>query len=221
MSAAPRDSDAPTRTFYDRISHVYDLVADAAEHGARERGQALLDVRPGEAVLEIGYGPGRALVDFARAVGPGGRVAGIDLSSGMERQARRRLEAEGLVGRVDLRVGDARALPWPDADFNAAFLSFTLELFPDADVPTVLAEVRRVLRPSGRLGLVHMASTERHGRMERIYEWMHRHFPHFVDCRPIRAIDDLEAAGFEVRLAEPTTVGGLPVAIVLAARTDG
>lgn len=209
------DADA-TRTFYDRISHVYDRIADAAEHGAREQGQAMLALAPGETVLEIGYGPGRTLVDFARAVGDAGSVCGIDLSSGMAEQARRRLADEGLSDAVETVVGDARRLPWNAETFDAAFLSFTLELFSDADVAVVLSELRRVLRPGGRLVVVHMRSTDRHGRMERVYEWIHRHFPHFVDCRPIRARDDLETAGFVVERDEQTSIWGLPVGLVAA-----
>ena len=78
MADRSQDPDA-TRAFYDRISHVYDAIAVAAEHGARERGKEILDVAPGERVLEVGFGPGRALVAFARGVGRDGKV--VDVSN--------------------------------------------------------------------------------------------------------------------------------------------
>ena len=51
--------------------------------------------------------------------------------------------------------------------------------------PVVLAEVRRVLRPAGRVGIVAMAESANQNVMTDMYAWLHRHFPHFVDCRPI------------------------------------
>ncbi|MCS7469621.1 hypothetical protein NZK35_23470 [Stieleria sp. ICT_E10.1] len=56
---------ASTRSFYDRISHVYNLIADAGEHKARERGLEILAVQEGEDVLEIGYGTGHSLTELA------------------------------------------------------------------------------------------------------------------------------------------------------------
>jgi demethylmenaquinone methyltransferase/2-methoxy-6-polyprenyl-1,4-benzoquinol methylase len=52
--------------------------------------------------------------------------------------------------------------------------------------------------------------------MTEIYVWMHRHFPHFVDCQPIAARDWIEGAGFTVERAERMAIWSLPVAIVLA-----
>jgi demethylmenaquinone methyltransferase/2-methoxy-6-polyprenyl-1,4-benzoquinol methylase len=56
---------------------------------------------PGERVLEIGYGTGHCLVQLAKPVGPEGKVFGIDLSEGMQAQARARLQKKHLVDRVD------------------------------------------------------------------------------------------------------------------------
>lgn len=67
-------NDSPAKTFYDRISHAYDFIADGGEHVARERGLALLNVRPGESVLEVGYGTGHSLVTLANSVGVDGHV---------------------------------------------------------------------------------------------------------------------------------------------------
>lgn len=139
----------PTRSFYDRISHVYDLLADAGEHGAREEGVEALEVAEGERALEIGYGTGHALVELARAVGDEGRVVGIDISGGMADIARKRVDQAGLIERVRIDRGDVRDLPYEDGAFDIVFCSFTLELFEDDERPRVLAEIRRVLRPGG------------------------------------------------------------------------
>lgn len=211
----------PTRTFYDRISKAYDLIASASEQEARQKGLDILAVAPGERVLEIGYGTGHSLVALAEAVGAEGAVCGIDLSEGMREVARERLAGSGLAGRVELDVGDARALPYGDGRFDAVAMSFTLELFdPEEDLPRVLAEVRRVLEPGGRLGVVGLETRDGSNAIVDFYRWFHRHFPHIVDCQPIRLVSLLEAAGFRVGERIATSIWGLPVAAVVA-RRDG
>lgn len=78
---------ATNQSFYDRISHAYDLISDAGEHRARETGEQALDVQAGERVLEIGYGTGNTMIHLAEAVGGSGTVAGIDVSTGMQEVA--------------------------------------------------------------------------------------------------------------------------------------
>ena len=60
----------------------------------------------------------------------------------------------------------------------------------------VLEECLRVLNQGGRLGVVAMLKTEHPGRMVRLYEWFHDHFPAYADCRPIDASAQIQAAGF-------------------------
>ena len=147
-----------TQQFYDRISHVYDLIADGGEHEARERGLNLLDIQPGELVLEIGYGTGHSIVELAESVGEHGHVTGVDISSGMQEVAQKRVSKAGIESRVELLVGAVPPLPMQDDSFDVVTMSFTLELFPLETIPVVLAECRRVLKPGGRLGAVSMAS---------------------------------------------------------------
>jgi demethylmenaquinone methyltransferase/2-methoxy-6-polyprenyl-1,4-benzoquinol methylase len=206
-----------TRAFYDRIAHAYDLISDSSEHTAREAGERALGGATGETVLEIGPGTGHSLLAFARAVGDSGRVIGVDLSARMLEQARARLEAEGVADRVDLRCEDARGLSLEDASVDAAFLSFTLELFEADDQAAVLAELRRVLRPARRLVVVAMAlpsDGEHEGLLERAYVWMHRHFPHIVDCRPIDVVAVLERSAFRVTANETLSIWTMPVSVV-------
>ena len=207
------------RSFYDRISSTYDFIADAGEHRAREAGEDALQVQAGERVLEVGFGTGNSLVKFAQQVGLQGRVDGIDISPGMISVAQRKLEENKVEQQTVLLEGDARKLPYDDKQFDAAFLSFTLELFPEEDIPAVLDELRRVLKKEGRLAVVSMATVrdgDKESLLERTYLWMHRHFPHIVDCRPIDVEDLLEGAGFEIVGVQDMEIWTMPVRIVTA-----
>jgi len=208
-------SKAQARASYDRLSRWYDLLAGSAEQRYKTAGLQLLDARPGERILEIGFGTGACLVPLAEAVGPAGRVNGIDLSPGMLAVARHKLEKAGLSGRVELTSGDAARLPYPEASFDAAFISFTLELFDTPEIPVVLAEIRRVLRAGGRLGLAAMV-IRGGGWMLKLYEWTHRHFETYADCRPIHARQSLETAGFRITAHRQMSMFGLPVDVLLA-----
>ena len=210
---------SPAKTFYDRISHVYDLIADGGEHVARERGLALLEVKPGESVLEIGYGTGHSLVSLANSVGAEGHVTGIDISTGMRDVAAKRVADAKFEQRVDLRVANLPPIPSNLGPFDVITLSFTLELFALDTIPEVLAECRRVLRQDGRLGVVSMATVapgENESMLERTYVWMHTHFPHIVDCQPIPLESLLSTAGFKITKLERVDLFTMPVAIAVA-----
>jgi ubiquinone/menaquinone biosynthesis C-methylase UbiE len=158
----------------------------------------MLNVRPGEKVLEIGFGTGRSLVALARAVGPAGRVFGIDLSEKMRDIAQRLARDKGLQERVELTCGDALHLPYAAETLDGIFMSFTLELFDTPEIPLVLAECRRVLQAGGRIVVVGMSRVGPNGLVTGIFEWTHRHFPNYLDCRPILVRRAVEDAGFHV-----------------------
>lgn len=209
----PRNDAART---YDRLSRIYDFTEGLFERGHEDLGLRALAARPGERILEIGYGTGRCLAAIAQSVGPEGQVAGIDISEGMHRVAFKRLRRLGLADRVDLRIGDALQLPFEDDSFDAVYTSFCLELFSEADIPALLSECRRVLPRGARIVVVSLASTARPGVMARGYVWGHAHFPRLLDCRPIPVEKFLEQAGFGPVDSLRRPLFGLPVAIVRA-----
>ncbi|MEZ6123150.1 MAG: methyltransferase domain-containing protein [Planctomycetaceae bacterium] len=219
----PQSSDETlTRRFYDRISSVYDLIADAGERKTRQAGLNALDVQSGESVLEIGFGTGHSLQFLTEAVGETGHICGVDLSTGMHHAALLRLEQAGLAGRVELKVSAVPPIPWPDETFDAVTLSFTLELFPLNQIPEVLSEIRRVLKPGGRIGVVAMAVTpdgKEDSVLEKTYRWMHQHFPHIVDCQPIAAAQLIETAGFRLIHQEHHEIWSLPVAVLVGLKS--
>lgn len=210
-------SKEETKAFYNKIAKVYDLLAEHSEQPMREKGLAKLAARPDERVLEIGFGTGHCLVSLAKAVGPDGKVFGIDLSEEMLKRSRQLLEQEGLADRVELTCGDAAKLPYDDDSLDAIFSSFTLELFDTPELPKVLAEWKRVLKPGGRLVVVSLSKEGKQGVVMKAYEWTHKHFPNLMDCRPIYVQRAIEAAGFDVKEADIEHMW-VPVEIVLAVK---
>lgn len=214
MSPAAGSADRE-RSGYDRLSNWYDLLSEPWERPFREKGVKMLSVRPGERVLEIGYGTGHALAHLATQVGPSGQTWGVDASSGMAAVARQSVSVAGSSDRAVLTCGDARALPLRTQGFDAAFMCFTLELFETSDITRVLTGVRRVLRANGRLCVVSLARRHPPGRMERVYRWAHRTWPEVIDCRPIEAAVPLGEAGFDIECVERGSMAGLGVDITM------
>lgn len=199
---------------YDRLSAVYDVIA-SSERRFVTRAEELLELQAGSRVLEIGCGTGASLVELARKTSPGGAVIGVDISPKMCARSERRAERSGLRSCIEIHRTDAAALPFDEASFDAVLLSFTLELFSESDMATVLSECRRVLLEGGRLAVVSLSLTNA-GPAVRLYEWFHRRFPRMVDCRPIAPQRVITDAGYSILTAESYRLWRLPVDIVLA-----
>ncbi len=209
-------SKESARASYNRLSRWYDLVAGGTEKKYRDWGLEKLSARSGEKILEIGFGTGHCLVALAKAVESLGRVTGLDLSDRMLVIARERLQRENLAERVDLHLGDAANLDFIEADsLDGIFMSFTLELFDNPEIPQVLQECHRILKSGGRLAVVSMTKTNPPGLAVRLYEWFHEHMPDYADCRPIFARLALEQSGFTIQDVSLSSMWGLPVEIVL------
>ena len=187
-----------TKAFYNKIAKVYDILAEHSEAPVRKAGLEMLDVQPGWKVLEIGFGTGHSLIELAKSVGSAGKVYGIDLSDKMVEISQKLAEKEGLDERIELFCGDALNLPYESESLNGIFISFTLELFDTPDIILVLSECKRVLRPGGRIVIVGMSRVMPEGLVMEMFEWTHRHFPNYLDCRPILVRQALEDAGFKI-----------------------
>ncbi len=143
--------------------------------------------RPGETVLDLGSGPGYVSLPLAERVGPAGRVIAADIAE--EPLALLRAAAEGMPQVTTLVVEESR-LPLAAASVDAALIVNVLHEL--ADPQTSLAELRRVLRPGGRLGIVDWdpAATGRGPAAEE-------------RVPPARAGEWLRAAGFRPEPAVP------------------
>jgi demethylmenaquinone methyltransferase/2-methoxy-6-polyprenyl-1,4-benzoquinol methylase len=94
-------------------------------------------------------------------------------------------------------------------------MSFVLELFDTPEMPRVLAECKRVLKPAGRIVVVGLSKEGKNGIVLEIFEWTHRHFPNLLDCRPIFVQQALESAGFHID-SSTRRMMWVPVEVVLA-----
>ena len=130
----------------DHVS-VYEEVFEPLSLAFAEAAIANLSVAPGQSVLDVGAGSGGAPLMLAAR---GCRVTAIDASFGMVERIRSRAHASSLV--VDAHVMNGEALDFADGTFDAAISAFGVILFPDA--ARGLAEMRRVVKPGGRVGIV-------------------------------------------------------------------
>jgi O-methyltransferase / aklanonic acid methyltransferase len=136
---------------YERAAPTYERAGVAQHAPFAERLAQLVVLGPGGRVLDVGCGAGGALLPAARRVGPTGEAVGIDIAPGMVERTRAAAEEAGLE-QVEARVMDGAALEgFEDGHFDAVLAAFSLSAIADADA--ALAQWRRVLAPTGTLGV--------------------------------------------------------------------
>jgi demethylmenaquinone methyltransferase/2-methoxy-6-polyprenyl-1,4-benzoquinol methylase len=163
----------------------------------------LAEIHPGQRILDVACGTGRASLDLAKAVGDNGQVDALDLSEDMLAQARAKLETAGLSQRVIFQQGNARALPYPDATFDLLYNGYMFDLIPIDGFAPILQEFWRVLKPGGKIVLVNMSKPD---AKKTFYEAVYEKGVAVMPCRPVLLSPFLEAAGFSAvtRLYRPS-----------------
>ncbi len=119
--------------------------------GATEAIVSLAQPHPGMSVLDVASGTGAPSLQIARAVAPTGHVTATDLSPEPLKIAAERARQRGLTN-INFEVADVHHLPFPDAGFDLVTSRMAVTFF--SDLPRALAEMRRVLKPGGRIALL-------------------------------------------------------------------
>ncbi|MHB0875775.1 MAG: arsenite methyltransferase [Anaerolineae bacterium] len=142
-----------------RLVEYTELAADVVEGSDLGLGCGLptrhADLRPGETVLDLGSGAGVDVFIAARAVGPRGRVIGVDMTPEMIQRARNNAIRSGFRN-VDFRLGEIEALPVESGTVGVVLSNCVINLVPDKRI--AFAEIHRVLKPGGRFSISDIVS---------------------------------------------------------------
>ena len=157
MTAPASERNRAARELFAPLAKTYDRYARLLSFGQDPRWRSFLASRlavgPGDTVLDVASGTAAVAVEVARRHGC--RVVGIDQSPEMLAEGRRRVEAAGLAGRIELEEGRAESLPYEDARF--AGLTFTYLLRYVEEPAATMRELARVVRPGGRIAMLEFA----------------------------------------------------------------
>jgi ubiquinone/menaquinone biosynthesis C-methylase UbiE len=161
------DADATdeVRRSWDGVAQAWDQHRARVFEGFRHVSDWLIeqvDPQPGETVIDLAAGPGETGFLAAERVGAEGRVLSTDLAPGMVEAARRGAAARQL-DNVECRVVDAQAIDLPDDTVDAAICRLGFMLMPDPG--RAFQEVRRILRPGGRLAYATIGAPDRNAWM--------------------------------------------------------
>ncbi len=223
-SASPRPGSGE---MFDAIADRYDrmnrILSMGIDRGWRRRAIEALRLPPRARVLDVACGTADVAIDVARCH-PDATVFGVDVSRRMLEVGRAKVVRQGLTERVELRMGDAQALDFPNEHFDACTIAFGIRNVPDRDL--ALREMRRVLRPGGRLAVLELGAPE-HGPLAwaarihlrvvvpRLGAWLagapreYRYLQQSVEAFPPPGAfaARIRAAGFEVEKVVPLTFG--------------
>ena len=157
------------RGVFDSVASKYDVMNDLMSAGLHRVWKrytiTVANPQPGHHVLDIAGGTGDLSRAFAQRVGPTGRVVHTDINEAMLREGRNRLLDEGLV--LPTMVCDAEKLPFADNSFDIVTVAFGLRNMTHKE--QALAEMRRVLKPGGKLLVLEFSRVAK--PLEKAYDW--------------------------------------------------
>lgn len=203
---------------YDRRSGIYEKTVAPLEWPNHLPAINRAAIKPQDKILEVAVGPGLTLLELLRRVHPDNIVHGVDLSQGMLKIAKNRVEQAGF-NNFDLKQADARNLPFEDNQFDLIYNGYMLDLIPLKDMQPILAEFRRVLKSSGRLVLLNMSKVSSEGKTLR--EVLYKLLPPTLvlylagGCRPVLMSDEVKKVGFK-QIERIFFKGKMPSEIVIA-----
>jgi len=206
------------RKFYDQFGAKQDAQAfyedaaldDLVAHGAFEQATS---------VFEFGCGTGRfAARLLASHLPPTATYYGIDISSTMIQIAAGRIAPYGDRAKVTRSEG-SMVIPLPDHSVDRVVSTYVLDLLPISEIPTLLAEAARVLRPAGKLCLASLTTGE--GVVSKIVSGLWSaifslHAPLVGGCRPIHLEPIIRQQGWTIEYRNVVAQYGVPSEVVIA-----
>ena len=159
---------------FDSIAHSYDLLNHLLSMGIDKhwRRAAINSLKPfaPRKILDVATGTGDFAIMSAKELRPES-LLGVDLSEGMMNVAREKVKKEGLEQTISFQQEDCMQLSFPDDSFDALTVAYGIRNFEDLD--RGLREMRRVLKPSGRLVIIELTSPQRFP-MKQLF-WLYSH----------------------------------------------
>jgi ubiquinone/menaquinone biosynthesis C-methylase UbiE len=206
-----RLSAQKVEAIYDSLSSFYDIWGGLTESKARNRGIALSNIQEGEQVLEVAAGTGLILRQIA-PLNRTGTIYGVDISQGMLAKAQHKLKE---FHNINLKQASALALPFNSQQFDLVFNAYMFDLLPYQQMPAVMAEFWRVLKPGGRMVLINMTEGEKFG--SQLYQKLYNLNPSLLGgCRGVRMANSVTETGFNLQLREYYQQMFFPSEVLLA-----
>jgi len=196
MTKTEERNEAPGKTglvlhgavFYDLFIW---LVTLGRERACRERMLHFAHLRSGESVLDVGCGTGTLALAAKRQVGTTGTVYGVDASPEMIVRSEKKARKAGV--EVVFKKAFAQRLPFPDAQFDVVLTTVMLHHLPRTARQELAVEMRRVLKPGGRVLAIDFGGTDR--KRKTFLDHFHRRHGH-VDLKDL--IGMLKEAGLNI-----------------------
>jgi demethylmenaquinone methyltransferase / 2-methoxy-6-polyprenyl-1,4-benzoquinol methylase len=184
MTVTPYSPDGSKREqverMFDSISPKYDLLnrlfSLGIDQGWRRKTIRLVAQEPAKDLLDVATGTADLAIMAARRI-PGTVVTGVDISEGMLVHGREKVQKAGLAGRVTLQRADSVQLPFADGAFDVVTVAFGVRNFEELE--RGIAEMRRVLRPGGRLFVLEFSKPQ-HAPMKQLFRFYFHHVMPFI-----------------------------------------
>jgi demethylmenaquinone methyltransferase/2-methoxy-6-polyprenyl-1,4-benzoquinol methylase len=177
--------------FYDRIGHRYDWF-EMYEGKAKACGLKSLRLEPGLRVLNVGVGTGKEQQHIEKEIQPDGIAFGLDISPIMLRLTQERIKSPVLRA-------DTRQIPMQAESMERVYAAYVLDMIPLKDIPGILGEFKRILKPGGRITIITLTEgIDRSSNMiVSVWKTPYKVSPIVCGgCRPLQMEDALGQAGF-------------------------
>ncbi len=184
---------------YDARSRIYSKTVARWEYENHLLALEKAAIQPDDKVLEVAVGPGLTLLEILKRVDRHNIVYGVDISPEMLYLAEERANQAGFAN-IALFEGNARDLPFDDSSFDVLYNGYMLDLIPLAELPGIIQEFKRLLKPNGRLVLLNMSKKD--GSVitlrEKLFRWLPAKWVLYLagGCRPVLMEEIVIQAGF-------------------------